>query len=61
MQFKIGDMVRETMSKDIGRVIGVPSEKSATYLVSYDSNGKCTYTEAQVASGALRLLTPVTL
>ena len=30
MQFKIGDMVRETISKDIGRVIGIPSDKSAT-------------------------------
>ena len=56
MQFKIGDMVRETLSKDIGRVIGVPNEKSTTYLVSYDTNGKRTYTEAQIASGILRRL-----
>ena len=61
MQFKIGDMVRETKHNDIGRVISVPNEKSATYLVSFDSNGKRTYTEAQVASGVLRMLMPVTL
>ncbi len=61
MQMKIGDVVRETKHNDIGTVIGVPSEKVPHYIVRFDASGKVPYTEAQVASGALRMLTPVTL
>lgn len=60
MTFKFGDMVREMQYRDIGRIIGVPTDDKPYYVVSFDST-KIRYSIEQVASGSLRLLTQVTL
>jgi hypothetical protein len=59
MTFKIGDMVRESKYRDIGRVYSVPSDKQDYYIVSFDGT-KIRYSETQIVSGALRLLHSVT-
>jgi hypothetical protein len=59
MTFKIGDMVRESKYRDIGRVLSVPSDNQDYYIVSFDGT-KMRYSEEQVVSGALRRLYPVT-
>jgi len=55
MNIKIGDIVRESVNLDIGRVIAVPNDTNKYYIVSYDYS-KSQYTQAQVDTGILRLL-----
>ena len=56
---KIGDIVRESKDFNIGRVIDTPSDTQKYYVVSFD-NTKSQYTQAQVDSGFLRVLSRVT-
>jgi hypothetical protein len=59
MSIKIGDIVRESKDFNIGRVISIPDDTSKYYVVSFD-NTKYQYTQAQVDSGSLRVLSRVT-
>lgn len=59
MTIKIGDMVRESQYHNIGRVIDTPSDTKKYYVVSFDYT-KSHYTQEQVDSGSLRVLSRVT-
>jgi hypothetical protein len=56
---KVGDMVRENKYHDIGRVIDTPSDTQKYYVVSFDTS-KSHYTQEQVDSGSLRVLSRIT-
>jgi hypothetical protein len=59
MLIKTGDMVRESKYHNIGRVIDTPSDAQKYYVVSFDYS-KSHYTQEQIDSGSLRVLSRVT-